>query len=157
MDKQTEYTAPMEELMPLIRESLAQGKTVRLTPKGTSMLPMLRPDRDSVELSPITGRLRKYDLPLYQRRDGSFVLHRIVRVGENYTCRGDHQYVDELGIEQTQLIALVTAFVRSGKLHRVDSLPYQLYCRLWVGSCGLRRFVRRCIRFLHRRLGGGKK
>ena len=38
---------PLEELMPLISEQLEKGNAVRLTPQGTSMLPLLRPGQDS--------------------------------------------------------------------------------------------------------------
>ena len=73
-------TLQMDELMPLILERLAAGQDVRFSPRGVSMLPMLRQGRDTVTLSPVTGRLRKYDLPLYRREDGRYVLHRVVGV-----------------------------------------------------------------------------
>ena len=69
--------------MPIIRESLEGGRTVSFSPRGVSMLPMLRQERDTIELSPIVGRLKKYDLPLYQRESGQYVLHRIVKAGES--------------------------------------------------------------------------
>ena len=82
----------LEELMPIIRESLAAGNNVRFLPKGVSMLPMLRQGTDSVLLSPLPETLKKYDLPLYQRDNGQYVLHRIVKTGETYTCVGDNQF-----------------------------------------------------------------
>lgn len=117
--------------MPLIRERLAEGKTVRFFPRGVSMLPMLRQGRDRVVLSPVNGRLKKYDLPLYQRDDGHFVLHRVVAVGETYTCIGDNQYELEYGVRQDQIIAVVTAFSRDNREIPVTDFRYQLYCRLW--------------------------
>ena len=68
--------------MPLIKECLAEGKTVKFSPRGTSMMPMIRQGVDSVILSAVPGKLKKFDLPLYQRKNGLFVLHRIVDVGE---------------------------------------------------------------------------
>ena len=82
----------LELLMPLIKERLAAGQSVRFSPKGTSMLPMLRQGIDSVVLSPLPKRLGKYDLPLYQRDNGQFVLHRIVAAEDSYTCIGDNQF-----------------------------------------------------------------
>ena len=142
----------MEELMPLIREALSAGQSVRLYPMGTSMLPMLRQKVDSVVLSPITGKLGKYDIPLYQRENGKYVLHRIVEVGETYTCIGDNQQIQELGIRQDQLIAVVTAFYRGERKHLVTDPTYRLYCCVWHHSRCLRKFWRRCLGWLKRNL-----
>ena len=73
----------MDDLMPLMKESLASGQSFRFSPRGISMLPMLRQGKDTVTLSPIKEPLKKYDIPLYQRDDGAYVLHRITEVGGN--------------------------------------------------------------------------
>ena len=132
--------------MPLIRAALDAGHSVRFFPRGVSMLPMLRQEVDSVVLSPITGELKKYDIPLYQRDDGKYVLHRIVAVGTAYTCRGDNQFVPEPGLRRDQMIGVVTAFYRGGRLIPVTSKGYRLYCRFWHNTCPLRYFVRRVQR-----------
>ena len=143
---------PLEALMPLILEQLEAGKNVRFSPRGISMLPMLRQGVDSVVLSPLPSRLKKYDLPLYRRKSGQYVLHRVVEAGDTYTCVGDNQFELEPGLEHGQMIALVTAFSRGDREHRVDELGYQLYCRLWHHSRGLRHFCRRAIGWLRRHL-----
>lgn len=147
----TVYTE-LDELMPIIREQLAAGRIVRFSPRGVSMLPMLRQGLDSVELSPLPSRLKKYDLPLYRRDDGHYVLHRVVRTGDTYTCVGDNQFVLESGLRHDQMIALVTAFYREGKKHSVTEPGYRLYCIAWHYSRGLRRFWRRGIGWLRRHL-----
>ena len=136
----------LEEMMPLIRERLAAGEDVQFTPRGTSMRPMIHGGRDSVVLSPVQGKLKKHDLPLYQRDNGQYVLHRIVKAGESYTCMGDNQYHLEAGIRPDQVLAVVTAFVRDGKRYRVTDLRYRAYCLFWYYS----RPIRRC-------LGAGKR
>lgn len=136
--------------MPLIRENLDRGQAVRFSPRGTSMLPMLRQGVDWVVLSPIEGKLKKYDLPLYRRRDGKYVLHRIVRVEQTYTCIGDNQFEEEPGLEQDQMIAVVTAFSRGDREYSVSSAGYWLYCRLWHYSRPLRRLWRRGKGWLRR-------
>ena len=98
--------------MPLIQERLAAGDRVSFYPRGTSMLPMLRQGRDSVELSPLPQKLKKYDLPMYRRDNGQFVLHRVVAVSDSCTCMGDNQFEPEPGLRHDQMIALVTAFTR---------------------------------------------
>ena len=152
MDSFVEKQYRLEDLMPLIREQLAAGKTVRFSPRGTSMLPMLRQGKDQVVLSPLPEKLKKYDLPLYQRKNGQFVLHRIVGVGETYTCLGDNQFDTEPGLGHDQMIALVTAFTRNGREIPVTAWHYRLYCRIWYHSRSIRRFYRRGINWLRRHL-----
>lgn len=147
-----EAVPQMQMLMPLLMEGLASGKSVRFSPNGISMLPMLREGIDSVVLSPVTSRLEKYDIPLYQRDNGKFVLHRIVEVGECYTCMGDNQFTPETGIRQDQLIAVVTAFYRGEKLHSVKEPFYRLYSCLWHRSRKFRRFFRRACGWLKRHI-----
>lgn len=136
----------LEEMMPLILERLAAGENVQFTPRGTSMRPMIYGGRDHVVLSPVTGKLKKYDIPLYKRDDGHYVLHRIVKVGETYTMVGDNQYQREPGIRPDQILAVVTAFVRDGKRYSVTNPAYRVYCRIWHYS----RPIRKCI-------GAGKR
>lgn len=142
----------LDVLMPLIRESLAAGKTVRFQPRGISMLPMLRQGIDSVILSPVPQKLHKYDLPLYQRDNGKYVLHRIVKAEGTYTCVGDNQFELEHGLRHDQMIALVTAFTRGQREIQVTDPGYRIYCCFWHHSRGLRRFFRRAKGWIRRHL-----
>lgn len=129
----------LEEALPKMQEALARGDMVRFMPNGTSMLPMLRQGVDSVTLSAVPKKLRKYDLPLYRRDSGQFVIHRIVKAGETYTCVGDGQFDLEHGLRRDQMIALVTSFSRGEKEISVTALRYRIYCRLWHWSRPVRR------------------
>lgn len=142
----------LEELMPLMKECLAAGKSFRFSPRGISMLPMLRQGKDSVLLSPLPEKLRKYDIPLYRRDNGKYVLHRISETGETFTCIGDNQFVYEKGIRREQMIAVVTEFYRGEKRHSINEPAYKIYCRLWNFSRPLRHFALRGINFLRRHL-----
>ena len=148
--------AGMDALIPLFRERLEAGQQVRFSPMGTSMLPMLRQGRDSVVLSPAPERLSRYDLPLYRRDSGTYVLHRIVEAGETYTCIGDHQFVYEPGIRRDQIIAVVTGFCRKGRDHTVTEPGYRLYCRIWHHSRPLRHFCHRALRWIKRHISAIK-
>lgn len=140
--------ASMDSIYPLIKESLENGKSVRLSPKGSSMLPMIRQGIDTVTLSPIDRPLKKYDIPLYLRDDGKYVLHRIVKAGEEYTCIGDNQFAKECGLRKEQMLAVVTSFTRGQKEYTVSDASYRVYCILWHNT----RFARRLLRAVIRRL-----
>ena len=147
-----EIFTQLDNLMPLFRERLAAGQKVKFSPRGTSMLPMLRQGIDTVTLSPLPEKLRKYDLPLYQRKDGKYILHRVVKVGDTYTCIGDNQFVYEYGLTHDQMIAVVSSFTRGSREYSVDHWGYRLYCRLWHHSRKLRHFCRRALGWLRRHL-----
>lgn len=154
MDKKK--VTSLEYLMPVFRERLVAGQSVKFSPQGTSMLPMIRQGIDSVVISPVSGKLKKYDIPLYQRDNGQYVLHRIVEVGDTYTCIGDNQFVKERGLTDDQMIAVVTAFDRGGRVHSTSELGYQFYCRIWNHSRRFRYFLRRGVRWIRRKAGGVK-
>ena len=142
----------LDDVLPIIFEILMAGENVRFSPRGISMLPMVRQGIDSVVLSAVPERLEKFDLPLYQRRDGKYILHRIVAVGDTYTCMGDNQFAEETGVAHDQMIALVTGFYRGEKYHSVKEPGYRFYCRFWHYSRPIRHFWRRGIGFLRRKL-----
>ncbi len=132
----------LDDLMPLIREQLDSGSSVRIHPRGTSMLPMIREGVDSVVLSKLPEGLKKYEVILYQRENGKYVLHRLIKVGKDYTFIGDNQFEKEEGITREQLIARVSSFYRGDKKISVDAPSYRFYCRAWYGSRGIRRIWR---------------
>lgn len=136
-------TVRLSELLPVIEETLAAGGTVKLPITGTSMLPLLVAGRDTVTLSPVTGDLQKFDIPFYRRRDGAFVLHRIVTCAEDntYTLCGDNQWVLEKDIRAEQIIGVVSAITRNGKTFSVNSKKYKRYVRIWHRLLPVRKYI----------------
>jgi len=125
----------MTELSPLIAEALQNGRDVIFTITGSSMLPMLYHRRDKVCLvSPQEKKpLKKYDIPLFVRQDGRYILHRIVAVkAEGYVIRGDNQWDKEYPVLHSQIIGVVKGFWRAGKYIGCDNFWYLVYCQLWL-------------------------
>lgn len=145
-----------EELVPLIAERLSTGKKVRYLPfRGVSMLPMLRQGKDSVELAPLPPKLKKYDLPVYRRADGQYVMHRVVDVkDDHYVCLGDNTLAFE-HIYPEQMIGLVSAFKRGDRRIEVDAPGYQVYCRVWRLTHPVRVGIYRMKRLARKMLGKG--
>lgn len=126
----------LSELLPIIEEQLSSGKEVCFTPNGQSMLPLLVPGRDSVILNAPPSKLKKYDLPLYRRENGQFVLHRVIKVKHDgsYVMCGDNQFSHESGIKQNQIIGIVTSFTRNGKQISSKNIIYKIYCIIRVSD-----------------------
>ena len=83
---------------------------------GDSMLPLIRQGRDLLVIEKTSGRLKKYDVPLYKRDSGQYVLHRILKVRqEDYVICGDNRWRREYGITDRHIIGVLTAVVRDGR------------------------------------------
>ena len=136
--------AQLSDLIDIIIEKLEMGGTVTFTPHGESMLPMLRDGEDVVVLSKPKGRLHLFDIPLYRRKDGSFVLHRVIdfqRDGSYVLC-GDNQFYKERGIKDSDVIAVVTAFYRKGKPYTTNFFLYRAYINFWYYTRPFRRIYK---------------
>ena len=132
-------------------EQIAQYGKLIYTNKGDSMLPLIRQDRDLLVIGPVRGKLKKYDVPLYKRDNGQYVLHRILKVREaDYVLCGDNRAVKEYGIEDRHIIGVLTAVIRSGKEIRVTDAKYRLYVHLWCDLFPLRALIVRIVRRIHR-------
>ncbi len=134
-----------------IREKLERGEQVRILPGGVSMLPTFRPERDIIILSPVPQTLKKYDVIFFQRPNGKPVLHRIVAVGETFTCLGDNQLQKEPGVKREQILGLVTGFIRNGREHSVEERGYQFAFRFWRHTKRFRHIIA-CPQYYLRRL-----
>ncbi len=145
---------PMKEIVPLIKELIAEDKAVILTARGSSMRPMVKNMRDAVILSAYKGDVSVGDVILYERESGAFVLHRVVEICEDDTLvlMGDFQYMPEKGIRKTQIIAVLSGIVRKGKEISCASREYQRYSRFWTKSRLVRRLHMKIIN-----LGAGAK
>jgi hypothetical protein len=79
-----------------IEEGIKKNGYLLSTIVGDSMMPLLRNRRDTVKIVPVNDVLKKYDLPLYKRPTGEYVLHRIIKVKkEHYVICGDNRFLKE--------------------------------------------------------------
>lgn len=98
----------MEDVYPYIKESIRDGGQFVIFPRGTSMNPTIYEDKDCVVLVQADEPAR-YDIVLYKRKSGRFILHRIMKIKDgNYTMCGDNQYIFEEGIKREQILAVVS-------------------------------------------------
>lgn len=144
-------TIPMEELAALLQTQLTHGGTANLVVTGNSMYPMLLHRRDSVTLATVPGQLRKGDLILYRRDNGTYVLHRIVTKPKSgaFFCAGDNQWIRE-PVCESQAIARVVEFTRKGKRYQVSELSHRIYIWVWNVMFPMRRPLIRLRRSIGR-------
>ncbi len=91
----------------ILLESIANGGQFVFYPSGVSMLPTIIGGEDCVVLVEASD-LKRHDLVLYKRKNGQFVLHRIIGIKDGeYTMCGDNQVYLEHGIVRSQILAKV--------------------------------------------------
>ena len=126
------------------------GKLI-YTNKGDSMMPLIKQNRDLLIIKPVNGRLKKYDVPLYKRDSGQYVLHRILKVRSNdYVICGDNRWVKEYGISDKHIIGVLAAVVRNGREITMNDRKYRLYVHLWCDLFPLRAFIVHAVHKLKR-------
>ncbi|MBQ8309697.1 MAG: hypothetical protein IJX80_01630 [Clostridia bacterium] len=142
-----------------IKEELRENGVYVSTTVGTSMRPMLRNRRDRIVLVPVgKERLKKWDLPMYLREDGKYVLHRIIDVkDDHYVIRGDNTYMKEY-VKDEQILGYVTEFYRGNRHVSTDEKRYRRYAAFWhaiypvrVPFHKLRMLASRVKRFLKKK------
>jgi hypothetical protein len=110
-----------------IREALGKYKKIVQPVRGISMLPMLDEDKDAVELVEVKGCLKKYDLVLFQRRNGQMVLHRIIAVKKHHCliCGDNSTAVEKVPMER--ILAVASGFYKDGKYVSCQNEEYLAY------------------------------
>ena len=131
-----EKSVKMAELLPVMKIMLENGGTVNFNPRGNSMLPLLHNDGDRVVIKKPDARLKKWDIALYRRSNGEFVLHRVVKVcNTGYYFCGDNQTDCEGIVPDDAIIGVVTSIIRNGKNIDINtSRLYKLYLFVWCRS-----------------------
>lgn len=109
---------------------LEENQTLKITPIGSSMCPFFYGGRDNVYLQRPHFPLKRGDIALFQREDGTQVIHRIhhtkLSSGERlYYMLGDNQTRVEGPIQESQIFAKAVKILRKGKL--IDCQRNYLY------------------------------
>lgn len=137
MEPKMRIEAP-EVLMEPLLSALEEAQSVPLVISGGSMAPFLTHGRDTVYLSRPARPLRKGDMILFRRDSGAYILHRIVKAeGRTYTLVGDAQTWLE-PVREDQVLAIVTAVRRKGKLLKPGSFLWLFFEKIWIRLVPLR-------------------
>ena len=128
---------------------LSEGQGVVLMTKGSSMLPFIIGERDSVELfKPVS--LSVGDIVLARLAEGHYVLHRIYAVSDCITLKGDGNLDCTESCRPEDVCGVVKAIIRNGD-RRIDCTDSRFVAaaRVWRNAP---RLVRRLVLAIYRRL-----
>ena len=117
------------ELFSIVRDTLLEGKTVRVAVNGQSMLPFFR-SGSTITLRPVQDEdIRKYNVVMADAGH-AYVVHRIVEVGkENITLLGDGNLRGTECVTRNKIYGVVDC-----------SRTHLFFAKLWVWLRPLRRF-----------------
>lgn len=129
-----------QEYMEMIRALLEDGQEVSMIVTGNSMRPFLKHGRDKICMKKTDRKLRKGDIVFYRRENGQYVMHRILKCGDqSYTLLGDGQIVPESGIRQEQIFARITKVQVRGKWIGPENFRWRFFEHIWIRFCGIRK------------------
>jgi hypothetical protein len=132
MDK---ITIPNEILIPEVGRLLAEGREVEMRPKGNSMLPFIRQEKDNVVLKK-KDKVEKGDIVLVDL-GGRYVLHRIIAEdGERLTLMGDGNVRGTESCTKDKVLGTVVKIVRPGGKSVTPSKG-----KLWKALLPIRRYL----------------
>ena len=117
------------ELFSIVRDTLLEGKTVRVAVNGQSMLPFFR-SGSTITLRPVQDEdIRKYNVVMADAGH-AYVVHRIVEVGkESITLLGDGNLRGTECVTRDKIYGVVDC-----------SRTHIFFAKLWVWLRPLRRF-----------------
>lgn len=129
------------------------------TTRGVSMRPLIRQGRDIVIIEKYTEPPQKYDVVLFQRRNGQYVLHRILKVFDGrYWIIGDNCMAGEM-VNHDQIIGKMTSIKRNKRMIKENDRVYRFFTHFWYWIFPFRKcmrwvklFIYRCGSFVKRKL-----
>lgn len=131
--------------MALVLPMIEQGKTVKITVTGFSMYPLVSSRRDAVLLAK-AEEIKVGDVPLFVRKDGSYILHRVVGEKDGaFVAMGDYETKKEYPVYREDIVAKAVGFYRKGRYIDCESAGYRVYSFLWRKTACIRPFLLRTM------------
>ena len=128
-------------LFSAVEETVADGGTIKIKIAGYSMYPLVTSRRDSVLLTK-AEKIKKGDVPLIKRSDGSYVLHRVVGIKNGaFRLRGDYEQNTEYPLYPEQVVAVAKGFYRKEKYIDCNSFWYKIYTFFWMNTVAIRPVI----------------
>lgn len=132
------------EYVSMLRQLVEEGHEVSLLIAGSSMVPFLVHQRDTIYFKKPDRELKPGDMVFYQRANGQFVMHRIHAIkADGYYMAGDNQQVIEGPLQREQIFALITGATRKGKHIGPGDFWWEFFEHVWPRVLPLRHTILR--------------
>ncbi len=132
------------------KTQLEKNGVIAFVPGGNSMWPTLKNRGQSVIIVKKEQKLKALDVAFYQRADGTFVLHRVIKVTDfGYYMLGDSQ-VNPEKVEEEQVFGVMQGFYSGKKYIECTDEKYIESVKKWYSNPKRRK---RKLKFFYLRVG----
>ena len=143
---------PTETYFSLVRQELTEKGQAYVRVTGISMQPLIRHLRDGVVIVP-PEKIRRGDIVLFDRKNGRYALHRVIRKGKNgFSMAGDNQWYMEKELPYDQIIGVVSCIERNGKRIPRENFFLRVYGVTVTLLTWPRIYIRRIIAGIYRKI-----
>lgn len=112
-----------------ICDQVRSGKSVIVNTRGVSMNPLLYEGQTQVLVEPLTKDLNIYDMPIFYRSKNTYVIHRIIKIDEDYIyTRGDNCLHGEK-VPKANVFGVVTKIYKGDREILMDDPEYLRYLK----------------------------
>ena len=116
------------------RAELEKNGVIGFVPGGNSMWPTLKNKGQSVIVLKKERKLKRFDVALYQRKCGTYVLHRVMEpTSFGYLMCGDSQF-DIERVQEDQVFGVMSGFYRGEKYIECTDAEYIKEVEKWFGN-----------------------
>lgn len=132
---------PDKELIPEICRLVDGGAEVVFTPRGVSMLPFIRGEKDSVVLAKIS-EVGVGDIVLAKLSQDRYVLHRIIGLsGDKVHLMGDGNIKGTEICKKDDLQAVAVRIMKGNRIIDCNSPLHRRKAELWKQLLPVRRYL----------------
>lgn len=120
-------------------EVLKNKGSLVFVPGGNSMWPFIKNKKSSVVISVPKQEPVKWDVIFFQRKNGEYVLHRIIEVCSNgYIVAGDSQNYSEF-VDKQNVLGILEGYYVNKKYISVNNAKYKKRVKRWYARPFLKK------------------
>lgn len=108
---------------------------------GSSMQPLIRRNRDEVQIVPLRRKPQKGDIVLFY--DGRWCVHRVLSTGERIITLGDNCMAPDRPHRPDEIYGLVVSMTRNGRRVSLDTPLSRAWGRFWMFLLPVRRIYKK--------------
>ena len=141
------------------KTEIEKNGVIAFVPRGNSMWPFLKNKGQSVIIRKRISeeRLEPFSVIFYERSNGAFVLHRVLRlIDGGYVVCGDSQFELEK-VEEEQIFGVMEGFYHGKKYIKATDSRYLKKVDKWYKKKTWRKFRINCFNFKNRVIGKLKR